>query len=52
VCPNAIKITQYLVRKLNAAPQTSNWLALRVSYGMNGILLRNADLLSLITYLR
>ena len=42
----------YALRKLNAQPKQSNWLALRVSYGMNGILLRSQDLPLLAGYLR
>lgn len=52
VCPNAIKIMHYIVRKLNAVPATRNWLALRLSYGMNGILLPMAHLPSLTSYMR
>ena len=42
----------YAVRKLNAQPKLAKWLALRVSYGMNGILLRDEHLPHLAGYLR
>ncbi len=52
VCPNAVPIMHYIVRKLNAVPATRNWLSVRLSYGMNGILLPTLYLPSLTTYLR
>lgn len=52
VCPNALRIVGYAVRKLNSQPKLAKWLALRVSYGMNGILLRDEHLPQLATYLR
>ncbi|KAK9816773.1 hypothetical protein WJX72_004931 [[Myrmecia] bisecta] len=50
-CPHLILTLQYLVRKLNSLP-VEDWLSLRVSYGMNGILLRNEMLPDLVQYLR
>lgn len=47
-----VQILLYIVAKLNAAPETRDWLSLRISYGMNGILLPNAHLPSLGQYLR
>ncbi|KAK9919150.1 hypothetical protein WJX75_009727 [Coccomyxa subellipsoidea] len=52
LCPNGVRIIHYLVAKLNAAPETRQWLSVRLSYGMNGILLPNAHLSSLSQYLR
>ena len=42
----------YIVRKLNAVPSTAAWLAVRLSYGMNGILIPVKNLPSLIGYMR
>jgi len=42
----------YIVRRLNAVPSTAPWLAVRLSYGMNGILLPMRNLPSLINYMR
>ncbi|CAK0787359.1 hypothetical protein CVIRNUC_010579 [Coccomyxa viridis] len=52
VCPYAIRIMDYIVRKLNAVPSTAAWLAVRLSYGMNGILITVKNLPSLISYMR
>ena len=52
MCPNALRIIAYAVQKLNAVPMLQPWLALRVSYGMNGILMRSEHLASLNAYMR
>ena len=52
VCPYAIRIMGYIVRKLNAVPSTAEWLAVRLSYCMNGILIPVKNLPSLISYMR
>ena len=52
MCPNALRIIQYAVQKLNTVPMMQRWLALRVSYGMNGILMRAEHLASLNAYMR
>ena len=52
VCPYAIRVMGYIVRKLNAVPSTAAWLAVRLSYGMNGILIPVKNLPSLIGYMR
>lgn len=52
VCPNTVPILHYITRKLNAVPATRNWLAVRLSYGMNGIMLPTQYLPSLTRYLR
>ena len=52
VCPYAIRIMGYIVRKLNAVPSTAPWLAVRLSYGMNGILLPMRNLPPLTSYMR
>lgn len=52
VCPYMLRVLSYAVRKLNTIPEYGKWLGLRFSYGMNGILVRNEDLISLTGYLR
>lgn len=52
VCPYAIRMMGYIVRKLNAVPSTAPWLAVRLSYGMNGILMPMRNLPSLTSYLK
>ncbi len=52
VCPYAIQVMGYIVRKLNAVPSTAQWLAVRLSYGMNGILMPTRYLPSLTEYLK
>jgi hypothetical protein len=52
VCPNTVRILHYIVRKLNAVPESQNWLAVRLSYGMNGILLPSAHLADLAAYMK
>lgn len=52
VCPYALRVVAYVINKLNAIPGAANWLALRISYGMNGIILKSADLSSLAAYIR
>jgi hypothetical protein len=50
VCGHALAAVRYAL--LKAALRAPDWLALRVSYGMNGILMRQADLPPLAAYLR
>ena len=50
VCPYALRVLHYLIGKLNSA--ATRWSALRVSYGMNGIILRSPDMAALAAYLR
>ncbi len=52
VCPYAIRVMGYIVRKLNAVPSTAAWLAVRLSYGMNGIIMPTRNLPSLTGYLK
>lgn len=47
-----LRALQYVLRKANAAPGLERWLGLRVSYGMNGVLLRSADVPSFVAVLR
>lgn len=47
-----MRIMGYIVRKLNAVPATRDWLAVRLSYGMNGILLPSARLGDLAAYMK
>lgn len=51
-CLNGIRILHYALTKVNTVPELRNWVALRVSYGMNGVLLRTMDVLNFSTYLR
>mmetsp|Transcript_35408 Transcript_35408/g.59675 ORF Transcript_35408/g.59675 Transcript_35408/m.59675 type:complete len:456 (-) Transcript_35408:522-1889(-) len=50
VCPHFLRATHYVIEKANHVKP--NWLGIRVSYGMNGIVMRSADLLLLSKYLR
>ena len=49
-----MRLLQYLLAKLNAMPSghAQRWLGLRISYGMNGILLRSEDLKVFAKYMR
>jgi hypothetical protein len=47
-----MRLLPYMLAKLNAMPSAQKWLGLRISYGMNGILLRSEDLKSFATYMR
>ena len=51
MCPFALRAVQYAVAKANALPHLASWLAVRVSYGMNGILVRDADLAAIAAFL-
>ncbi len=51
-CLNAIRVVHYAVTKLNTVPSLRGWFALRVSYGMNGVVMRNSDLAMFSQYLR
>ena len=48
-CPNGLFALSYFMDK--ASSYDPNWIALRVSYGFNGIVLRTSDLISLQTHL-
>jgi len=48
-CHNAIPAIQYVIDKANG--YEPNWLALRVSYGMNGIIIKSTDALDFANYL-
>jgi len=49
-CGHALRALRYAL--LKAALRAPDWLALRVSYGMNGIAMRQEDLPALAAYLR
>ncbi len=49
-CGHALRALQYVAQKAHA--RAPSWVALRVSYGMNGILMRAPDLPPLAAYLR
>ena len=48
-CPSGILAIQYLLNK--SSRYHPNWLAIRASYGMNGIFLHNKDILPFSNYL-
>lgn len=48
-CRDIVPIISYLVNKVSRL--NSDWLALRFSFGMNGILMRTAELIQFKTYL-
>jgi len=50
VCPHFLRATHYVIEKANLVKP--NWLGIRVSYGMNGIIMRSSDLRLLASYLR
>ena len=52
MCPYALRALQYVVRKANTVPALQQWLGIRASYGMNGVLLRAADVSSFVAVLR
>ena len=54
MCPHTMRLLQYILAKLNAMPSLPNarWLGLRISYGMNGIVLKSEDLKALAKYMR
>ena len=47
-----MRILEYCVQKLNAVPKLRKWVALRFSYGMNGILVPTSLMPTLIQYTR
>jgi hypothetical protein len=49
LCPQGMYAMEYLLRKSNA--YHSDWLAIRTSYGMNGIFMHNKDLDTFANYL-
>lgn len=49
MCPHAIVALAYMIRKADV--YSPNWLAIRSSYGMNGILLHDSDVLPFRDYL-
>ncbi|GAB4821608.1 hypothetical protein N2152v2_008654, partial [Parachlorella kessleri] len=51
VCPYALRALQYALTKASSAPHLAHWIALRASYGMNGIVMRNEDLPALDDFL-
>ncbi|KFM29335.1 Alpha-1,3-mannosyl-glycoprotein 4-beta-N-acetylglucosaminyltransferase C [Auxenochlorella protothecoides] len=51
VCPFALRALHTAAVKANAQRESKGWVALRVSYGMNGVLMHNADIPDLVDYL-
>ena len=52
VCPYMLRAVQYVLLKANTLPDLQQWLGIRVSYGMNGVVLRAADIPQFVTTLR
>merc|ERR1712070_97104 len=48
-CPNAMEAIQYVIDKANK--YQPNWLAIRVSYGMNGIIMKSEDAMAFAEFL-
>lgn len=51
MCPLALRALQTAAVKADAQPESRDWAALRVSYGMNGVLMHSADIPDLVDYL-
>ena len=49
VCPRALSALRYLVHKSTAYHQ--NWIAIRMSFGLNGIILHSEDMAEVFRYL-
>ena len=47
-----LRAVQYVLLKANTLPDLQSWLGIRVSYGMNGVVLRAADIPLFVTTLR
>jgi len=47
-----LRAVQYVLLKANTLPDLQQWLGIRVSYGMNGVVLRSADIPLFVTTLR
>ena len=52
VCPHMLRAVQYVLLKANTLPDVQHWLGIRISYGMNGVVMRSEDIPLLITTLR
>ena len=52
VCPYMLRAVQYVVLKANTLPGIQKWLGIRISYGMNGIVLPAEDIPSFVAVLR
>lgn len=50
VCPLALRALQHAMASADAGAATRGWVALRVSYGLNGVVLRSGDVLALADY--
>ena len=47
-----LRTLQYVVLKANVMPGLKHWLGIRISYGMNGVLLHSEDIPSFVAVLR
>ena len=52
VCPYMIPALQYILRKANTLPNLKTWRGIRISYGMNGVVLCSADVPTFVSVLR
>ncbi len=52
VCPYMLRAVQYVVLKANTLPGIQNWLGIRISYGMNGVVLPSEDIQLFVAALR
>ena len=52
VCAHMLRAVQYVVLKANTLPGIQGWLGIRISYGMNGVILRSDDIPAFVTELR
>lgn len=49
-CPNGLDAIQYLLKK--AELYSPNWLAIRASFGMNGVFIHGTDVMPFAAYLK
>jgi hypothetical protein len=49
LCPGALRLIHCILHRVSAGRKT--WIAMRISYGMNGILIRNQDIPKIIIFL-
>ena len=52
VCPHMLRAMQYVLLKANTLPELQQWLGIRLSYGMNGVVLRSDDIPLFVAALR
>ena len=47
-----LRAVQYVLLKANTLPELKQWLGIRLSYGMNGVVLRSGDIPLFVATLR